>query len=141
MRCGDVMNKVECCFVDDPVAEVAGRMRARHVGFLPVCNDLGQVIGTITDRDLTVRVLADGLSPGTPVQAVMSKGPITCRPEEGLEDAERMMERYYKWRIVVVDARRRPIGIVSLSDIADAEQYGRTGKLLREISSRDVRVF
>ncbi|GAC1548221.1 MAG: hypothetical protein NVS3B10_11860 [Polyangiales bacterium] len=141
MRCGELMNKVECCFVDDSVGHVAGRMRQRHVGFLPVCNGHGQVIGTITDRDLTVRVLADGLSPATPVQAVMSKGPITCRVEDPLEDVERMMERYYKWRIVVVDARRRPIGIISISDIADAEQYGRTGKLLKEISSRDVRVF
>jgi len=141
MRCGEVMNKVECCFVDDSVAHVAGRMRARHVGFLPVCNDHGQVIGTITDRDLTVRILADRLSPETPVQAVMSKGPITCRVDDPLEDVERMMERYYKWRIVVVDGRRRPIGIISISDVADAEPYGRTGKLLREISSREVRVF
>jgi CBS domain-containing protein len=141
MRCGEVMNQVECCFVDDSVAHVAGRMRARHVGFLPVCNDHGQVIGTITDRDLTVRILADRLSPETPVQAVMSKGPITCRAEAPLEDVERLMERYYKWRIVVVDPRRRPIGIISISDIADTEQYGRTGKLLRDISSREVRVF
>jgi CBS domain-containing protein len=141
MRCGEIMNKVECCYIDDSVAHVAGRMRARHVGFLPVCNDHGQVIGTITDRDLTIRVLADRLSPETPVQAVMSKGPITCRPDAPLAEIEGMMERYYKWRIVVVDARRRPIGIVSISDIADAEQYVRTGQLLREISSRDVRVF
>jgi len=141
MRCAEIMNKVECCFIDDSVGDVAGRMRARHVGFLPVCNDHGQVIGTITDRDLTIRVLADRLSPETPVQAVMSKGPITCRPDAPLAEVEAMMERYYKWRIVVVDPQRRPIGIISISDIADAEQYGRTGRLLREISSRDVRVF
>ena len=42
MRCIEVMNKVECCFVDDSVAHVAGRMCTRHVGFLPVCNDHGQ---------------------------------------------------------------------------------------------------
>ena len=39
MRCIEVMNKVECCFVDDSVAHVAGRMCMRHVGSLPVCND------------------------------------------------------------------------------------------------------
>lgn len=61
--------------------------------------------------------------------------------ELSLQNVERMMERYYKWRIVVVDARRRPIGIIGISDIADTEQYRRTGQLLREISSRDVRVF
>jgi CBS domain-containing protein len=141
MRCRDVMNKVECCLIDDPVADVAKRMRARHVGFLPVCNGDGQVIGTITDRDLTVRILADRLSPDTPVQAVMTKGPITCRPEAPLEDAEQLMERYYKWRIVCVDEHRRPVGVISLSDIADAEQAWRTAKLLREVSSREVRVF
>lgn len=141
MRCGDVMNKVECCLIDDPVAEIAKRMRARHVGFLPVINNAGQVIGTITDRDLTIRVLADRLSPETPVQAVMTKGPVTCKPEDPLEDAEQLMERYYKWRIVVVDTHRRPVGVISLSDIADAEQAWRAAKLLREVSSREVRVF
>jgi CBS domain-containing protein len=58
-----------------------------------------------------------------------------------LEDAEQLMERYYKWRIVCVDHLRRPVGVISLSDIADAEQASRTGKLLREVSSRAVRVF
>lgn len=141
MLCRDIMNKVECCWLDDPVADVAGRMRARHVGFLPVCNHEGQVVGTITDRDLAVRVLADRLSLDTPVHAVMSKGPITCRPNDLLEDAEQLMERYFKWRIVVVDGHRRPVGVISLSDIADAELPTRAAKLLREISARDVRVF
>ena len=100
MRCRDIMNDVECCFIDDPVADVADRMRSRHVGFLPVCNAYGQVIGTITDRDLTTRVLADRLPGDVPVQAVMSRGPITCKPDDLLEDAEQLMERYYKWRIV-----------------------------------------
>jgi CBS domain-containing protein len=141
MRCRDIMNNVECCFIDDPVADVADRMRARHVGFLPVCNAYGQVIGTITDRDLTTRVLADRLSGDIPVQTVMSRGPITCKPDDLLEDAEQLMERYYKWRIICVDHMRRPVGVISISDIADAEQAARTGKLLREVSSRDVRVF
>jgi CBS domain-containing protein len=141
MRCSDVMKKVERCFIDDAVADVASRMRYRRVGFLPVCDAHGRVVGTITDRDLTTRVLADRLSPEVPVQTVMSTGPITCRPSDPLEAAEQLMERYFKWRIVCVDARQRPVGVVSLSDIADAEQAWRAAKLLREVSSRDVRVF
>jgi len=141
MRCRDVMNKVECCNINDSVADIAGRMRSRHVGFLPVVNDDGQVIGTITDRDLAIRVLADRLSPETPAHAVMSRGVITCKPDDPLEDAEQLMERYYKWRIVCVDSGRRPVGVISLSDIADSEQAVRTAKLLREVSSREVRVF
>lgn len=141
MRCGEVMNKVECCTIDDPVADIASRMRSRHVGFLPVLNGDGQVVGTLTDRDLAIRVLADRLSPETPAQAVMSSGPITCRPDDLLEEAEQLMERYFKWRIVCVDEHRRPVGVISLSDIADSEQSARTAKLLREVSSREVRVF
>jgi CBS domain-containing protein len=139
--CSDVMNKVERCFIDDPVADVAGRMRARRVGFMPVCDAHGRIVGTITDRDLTTRVLADRLSPDVPVLAVMSTGPITCRPADPLEAAEQLMEHYFKWRVVCVDARDRPVGVISLSDIADAEQGWRAAKLLREVSSRDVRVF
>lgn len=141
MRCREIMNKVEVCFIDDPVADVADRMRSKHVGFLPVCNSYGQVIGTITDRDLTTRVLADRLSGDVPVQTVMSRGPITCKPDDPLEDAEQLMERYFKWRIICVDHMRRPVGVISISDIADSEQAARTGKLLREVSSRAVRVF
>ncbi|MDB4939508.1 MAG: hypothetical protein JWP87_6480 [Labilithrix sp.] len=141
IRCSDVMNKVERCSTDDAVADVAGRMRTRRVGFLPVCDAHGRVVGTITDRDLTTRVLAERLSPDVPVLAVMSTGPITCRPSDPLEAAEQLMERYFKWRIVCVDARDRPVGVISLSDIADSEHGWRAAKLLREVSSRDVRVF
>jgi len=141
MRCREIMHKVECCFLDDPVADIASRMRSLHVGFMPVCNQAGEIIGTITDRDLTVRVLGDRLRLDTPVQGVMSMGPVTCSPSDRLEEAEHLMERFYKWRIVCVDDKNRPVGVISLSDIAEVERASRAGRLLRQISSREVRLI
>src|SRR5262245_4329462 len=62
MKCSDLMKTdVECCDADESIVFVAERMRLRNVGFVPVCNAAGAVVGTITDRDLVVRVLANEL--------------------------------------------------------------------------------
>jgi CBS domain-containing protein len=139
MRCNDVMkHEVETCWMMDSVTDVANRMRARGVGFIPVCNDASEVVGTITDRDLTIRVLAQGLPYNTPVHRVMSTSPITCMAHDDLTYAEDLMRRYHKSRIVCVDDRMRPIGVISLSDVADAEYAWRSGRVLREVSSRET---
>ena len=138
MRCRDIMKRdVESCWVFDPAAEVADRMRARGIGFLPVCNDAGEVVGTITDRDLAIRLVARRLPHGTPIHRVMSTGPVTCSPEDDLGFAEALMRRCHKSRMVCVDGYMRPVGVISLSDVADAELPWRAGRVLRDISARE----
>jgi CBS domain-containing protein len=137
----DIMKTdVEACWVMEPAADVAARMRARGVGFLPVCNDTGEVVGTITDRDLTVRLLAQRLPYGTPIHRVMSTNPVTCSPYDDLELAEDIIRRYHNRRIICVDDRLRPVGIISRTDVAEAGAgYGwRPGRLLRESALRDT---
>ncbi|HZA49460.1 MAG TPA: CBS domain-containing protein, partial [Myxococcaceae bacterium] len=61
MRCEEIMKKdVECVSPQDTVQAAAKRMRDENIGFLPVCDQSKKVQGTVTDRDLAIRVLADG---------------------------------------------------------------------------------
>ncbi|MBX3192781.1 MAG: CBS domain-containing protein [Labilithrix sp.] len=139
MRCKDIMKiDVEVCWVMDPAAEVAERMRTRGIGFLPVCSETGEVVGTVTDRDLTVRLLAERLPHRTPIHRIMSTTPVTCSPFDPLALAEDTMRRHHIRRIVCVDERNRPLGIISLADIADVE-FG--WPLLREGGLRDVQRY
>jgi CBS domain-containing protein len=100
----------------------------------------------VTDRDLTVRVLAEcgrpsdaPLHASTPLRYVMTPGPVTCAPDDDLERAEELMRRYHKARIICVDAERHPVGVISLSDIARRDPAARVGELLRDITEREVR--
>src|SRR5262249_16666243 len=98
-----------------------------------------EVVGTITDRDIVVRVVARQLPYETPVHHVMSIGAVTCRPQENLGMAEDRMRRNRKSRLVVVDELRRPIGLISLSDIAERDYTWRAGRLMRDITEREHR--
>jgi CBS domain-containing protein len=139
MRCRDIMKRdVDCCWADDSVAEAASRMRARGVGFLPVCDATGEVIGTITDRDLTIRVLADCLHPiHTKIGDVMTPGVVAVSPDASLRDAEELMESHRKSRIVCVNRWRQPVGIISLSDIAEHEPFWRVAHVMRTVAQRE----
>lgn len=139
MFCGDVMRSdVECCWAGESVTRAAERMRRRNLGFLPVCNERGQAIGAVTDRDLVVRVLADGRSSRIPVGDVMTKGVVTCSQNDALGIAEERMMRYRVERVVVVDGWWRPVGIISLADLAQRELPHRTGEILSATRAREV---
>jgi CBS domain-containing protein len=140
MRCGDVMKMdIETCWGGDTVQEVAARMRHHNIGFMPVLDHAGRLVGTITDRDITIRVVADEVSPRTPVGHVMSSGVVYAYPDESLRAAEERMERFHKSRIVVVDREGRPIGVISLSDIAERDWSWRSGRVLRNVTDREAR--
>jgi CBS domain-containing protein len=119
MKCSDLMRTdVECCDADESIPFVAERMRMRNVGFVPVCDAVGAVVGTITARDLVVRVLADQLD-GDLMRArdVMTPSVVACKPNDEVEVAERLMARHRESRIVCVDNHKRPVGVLSLSDV------------------------
>ena len=140
MRCGDVMStNIECCFANETLQQAAARMRFRNVGFLPVLSFEGQLVGTITDRDIAVRAVADGLSPTRAVVGqVMSTGVVYVHPDEPLSRAEDRMMRFHKSRVVVVDRRGRPLGVISLSDVAEEEWSWRAGTVLKSVSDREA---
>lgn len=141
MKCSEVMRtNVECCRLDETAAEVAERMRDKNIGFMPVCDASGAVVGTLTDRDLALRVLAERRAgESTLVEEIFTKEVIACKPSDDLEYAEQLMSRHRKSRIVCVDDARRPVGVISLSDIANVEKGARSSEVLRSIAQRESR--
>jgi CBS domain-containing protein len=141
MRCEEIMKKdVECVLTQDTVQTAAQRMREENLGFLPVCDQSQKVLGTITDRDLAIRVLADARAASTSINDVMTREVIACRPEDDLRKAEELMGTNQKSRIMCVDNGGRLVGVISLSDIAQREDGARASQTLRRVSEREARL-
>jgi CBS domain-containing protein len=129
---------VECVSPKDTVQTAAVRMRDENIGFLPVCDQSRKVLGTITDRDLAIRVLASGAQPNTSVQDAMTQEVVCCRPDDDLRKAEQLMSQSRKSRIMCVDADDRLVGVISLSDIAEVEDARGAAQTLRAVASRET---
>lgn len=137
--CGEVMTKDPvCCLPVDTVDHVAQLMTTEDVGSLPVVENFQtrRLVGIITDRDLTVQVVAEGRdSKGTLVEEVMTKEPAACHAEDDLEQALDAMATYQVRRIPVVDANGQIIGIITQADIATRiEAPQKTAEVVEEIS-------
>lgn len=142
MRCKEVMKSgVESLLPGDSALTAARKMRDANIGFLPVVEASGWVAGTVTDRDLVIRVLAAGHPPSVSAETFMSRDPVVCRPEDDLRDAEALMAKHKVSRIVCVDETARLIGVISLSDIAQHESGSRAAETLREVTEREARVY
>ena len=140
LRCSDVMKHgVERTTLDTSLAAVARLMRDRNIGFVPVCNDEGAAIGVVTDRDIVVRAVASLPSPeATRVSSILTRDVVACSPDDPLRAAEDLMAQTQKSRILCVDGRRRPVGVISLSDLARVEGVNTVTRVLRAVSSRPV---
>ena len=142
MLCKDLM-KTELQYVarEDTAGAAARRMRDEEVGFLPVCDQAGGVIGTLTDRDIAIRLVAEDLSPETPVAEIMTAEIVACDPNDSIEEAQSLMGHAKVSRILcIADGSDRLVGVISLSDIAQLEQEGRAAQTLREVSAREARI-
>jgi CBS domain-containing protein len=117
------------------VQEAAERMKALNIGSIPICVD-SRLVGTITDRDITVRVTAEGRDPqATPVGDVMSRPVVTVRPQQDVVEAEQLMHDHQVRRLPVVEQDGRVVGYVTTATIAkrDADEKV-VGKVLKGIS-------
>ncbi|MFW5879047.1 MAG: CBS domain-containing protein [Myxococcota bacterium] len=124
---------------DDDCQKVAQHMRDRNLGFLPVCDEYGEPVGTITDRDLCLRICAeDRRASQTKVSDVMTHHVVSCSPEDDISEAEELMSRHKKGRVMVLE-NGKLIGVISLSDVARRDTEEKAGHTLREIVSREVR--
>lgn len=112
------------------------QMRENDFGLLPVEDD-DRLIGMLTDRDITIRTVAEGLSPAeTEVQEVMTTEVEFIFDDYPVEEAARYMSELQVRRLPVVDRDHRLVGIVSLGDIALSEQQS-AGAALSSISQSD----
>ena len=134
----DVMSrKVIFCTLSDTAQAAARRMKLHRVGALPVVSDFlnAKLEGIVTDRDLCCSVIAGAmLAEKTKIAEVMTRNPVTCTPENTLEDCEALMQEHQIRRIPVVDNQGRCIGIIAQADIALHAPAGIVAKTLAEIS-------
>lgn len=141
MKCAELMRThIRCGKLDELVEDVAAEMRDGNIGFMPVCDDQGSVVGTVTDRDLVVRVLAAHVPPsGVRLADVMTTDVVSCRPDDDLAIAEDLMSRNQKSRIVCINEKRNPVGIISVSDIAQVEEPASIVGLFQSVLARESR--
>ena len=120
MQVRDVMTKgAECVRPDDTLQEAARRMKALDVGPLPVCGDNDRLVGMLTDRDIVVRAVAEGLDARTAkVRDAMTEGVTYCFEDDDVAEAARLMRENQIRRLVVLNRNKRLVGIVSLGDLA-----------------------
>jgi CBS domain-containing protein len=136
MRCEEAMTEeVETVAITDTVLQAARRMRELDIGFLPVVQEDGTPVGTITDRDIVVRALAAERPPTTRVDEVMSPDVVCCRPDDEVEEAERLMRANQVSRVLVVDETGQVAGVISLADVARADTEPEAGETLSDVKT------
>ncbi len=119
--------------VSASVVEAARLMRDEDIGSLPI-TDGETLVGMITDRDITTRVVAEAADPQrTPVGDVCSRDVISVAPDDDLDEALQLMARHQVRRLTVVEDGRL-VGIVAQADIALRENETKTGQLVEAIS-------
>src|SRR5262249_4243279 len=102
---------------DATLRDAAAKMADLDVGVMPGC-DGARLGGMLTDRDITIRAIARGADPSTPVREIMSSSIRYAFEDESVETAHEMMKRHRIRRLPVLDSNRRLSGIVSLGDLA-----------------------
>lgn len=126
MRVRDIMTKHVLMIPEETSAEDAARMmRDENIGLLAV-GERQNVAGVVTDRDITVRVIAEFKDPKqTHVREFMSAGRFYCFDDQDIEDACFMMQEKHVRRLLVFDRTRELIGILSLDDVATRDRKER----------------
>ena len=126
MTLSEVMTpEAKVCRETDSIIECAQIMADFGVGFLPVVNDEGELVGTVTDRDITLRAVAKGMD---------LEGPIHLQEGDSLAQAEELMMEGHIRRIVVVDDSKHPVGVVSLSDIVRNEDDSKAREVYETVA-------
>ena len=117
-----------------PVVEAARIMRDDDVGLVPIVEG-GRLTGTLTDRDIAIRVVAEerGLN-STTVREIASTDLVTIDPDQDLDEALRLMAQHQVRRLPVVEEDGRLVGIVAQADVARHGDDRETGQVVEQIS-------
>src|SRR5881398_391795 len=119
---------------DKPVAYAAKMMRDEDVGLAPIVEG-NRLVGTLTDRDIAIRVVAEGKDPeSTKVREIASTEVVTVDPQQGLDEALRLMAKHQVRRLPVVEEDGRLVGVVAQADVAEEAKPKKVGELVEEIS-------
>ncbi len=132
----DIMTSgAECVSVDDSLVEAAKKMRDLGVGMLPICGADNRLAGTLSDRDIVVRCIAEGGDPSTAKAGDLADGkPVTIGADDPVEEALSTMIQHGVRRLPVIDGHDL-VGVLSQADVARNLPEDRVGDLVEAISS------
>lgn len=135
MKIKDILSRdVELANPDTPIADVARKMKERNCGSIPVSEN-DRLVGMITDRDIAIRCVAEGLDCASmTAEQIMTPGILYCYDDEDAEEVARNMAETKVRRLPVVNRDKKLVGIVSLGDLAvGCEDESITGEVLERI--------
>jgi len=118
---------------DTTAQEAARLLKTENIGALPIVED-GRLTAVVTDRDLAVRVLAEGRGAETPVREVASQDLVTIDPQQNLDEAARLMAEHQVRRLPVVEEDGRLVGMLAQADVAQSGHDKLTGQVVEKIS-------
>lgn len=113
--------------------EAAVLMRDGDYGYLPI-GDSEKLKGAVTDRDIVIRAVAAGRGADTPVSEVMSETIVYCFEDDDIREAADMMKREQIRRLAVLNDNKRLVGIITLGDIARADEQRLAGEIELEVA-------
>jgi CBS domain-containing protein len=134
-KISELMSSNPCAIeADKPVAYAARMMKDEDVGLAPIVEG-DRLVGTLTDRDIVTRVVAEGRDPqSVAVREVASTDLVTIDPQQDLGEALQLMARNQVRRLPVVEEDGRLVGVVAQADVAREAKDKQTGELVEEIS-------
>jgi CBS domain-containing protein len=116
------------------VMEAARLMRDEDAGIIPIVEG-EKLVGTVTDRDIAIRVVAEGRQPeSVTVGEIASRELVTIDPQQDLDEALRLMARHQVRRLPVVEEDGKLVGIVAQADVAEHAPARSTGQVVEDIS-------
>lgn len=136
MKINEIMTRnVECVSPSLKISLAAEKMLNEDIGFLPICEH-DRVIGTVTDRDITIRSVAQGRDPRlAPISEIMTSTIFHCYEDDDVETVAKAMEDDAVRRMLIFDRDDQLVGVVSLGDIARAkDESGLAGETLSGIA-------
>lgn len=125
----------ECVGENESVVDAARKMAELDVGSLPICGEDDRLKGMLTDRDIVVKVLADGKDPQQTKAGELGQGkPVTIGADDSAEEALQTMKGHRVRRLPVIDGHRL-IGVLSQGDLAGELAPEQVGELVETISA------
>jgi len=123
---------VECIAPETTIQNAARKMKELDIGFLPICEN-DHLLGTVTDRDIVLRALADGKDCNTIARDVMSSQVFFCFDDESIEGCANHMKEHEVKRMLVLNREKRLVGVVSIGDLSKIKEKA-AGQTLKNIS-------
>jgi CBS domain-containing protein len=129
MQVREIMtSNVECIVPTTTIVDAAKKMKSLDVGFLPIC-DNDRLAGTLTDRDIVLRGVAAGKNFSTDVKSIMTNEVFYCYDDEDVETCAENMKKQEVKRMLVLNRKKRLVGVVSIGDLSKAHETAAAGAL------------